>query len=51
MYIFNADRINLVVDVEALDILAVSLDHINELVHTVIITENDLGIVNSVLEG
>ena len=51
MYIFNANGIDFVVDVETLDVFAIALDHIDKVVYSVVITENHFSIVNAVLDG
>ena len=51
MYIFNANGINFVVDIETFDIFAISLNHIDKIVYSVVITENHFSIVNTVLNG
>lgn len=48
-YIFNTNGINLIIDIQALYVLAISLYYINEIINTIIITENDLSIVNTIL--
>lgn len=51
MYILNANSINFVVDVETLDVFTISLNYIDKVVHSIVITENHLCIVDAVLDG
>jgi hypothetical protein len=47
--VFDGDRINLVVHVEALDVLAVAFNHVNEVIGRRVLTEKHLAIVDPVL--
>ena len=48
-HVLDADGVDLVVDVETLHVLAVAFHHVDEIVHAVVVAENDLRVVDSVL--
>ena len=49
IHVLDADRIDFVVHVETFDVLPVAFDHVDQLVHAIIIAEDHLGVVDSIL--
>ena len=49
IHVLNADRIDFVVHLEPLDVLPIAFDHVDQLVHAIIVPENHFRVVDSVL--
>jgi len=47
--VLNRDGVDLIVDIDALDVFSVALDHVNQLVHIVVAIELDFSVVDPVL--